>query len=157
MFANSTGDWSSIPGRVISKTQKWYLMLLCLTLSIKRYGSRVKWSNLGKRKASSPTPRCSSHWKRSFRVALDYGHQLYFYIYIYFCSHWYTAGPLIYIYMYKNIKISLYNESICHVPRKNWCCFYSKSTSFEKNLKLSKQPFFFITDDDLRTKLVQKN
>ena len=31
----------SIPGQFISKTQKWYFMLSCLTLSIIRYGSRV--------------------------------------------------------------------------------------------------------------------
>ena len=36
------------PGWVIQKTQKWYLMTLCLTLSIIKYGSRVKWNHLGK-------------------------------------------------------------------------------------------------------------
>ena len=30
------------------RLKKWYLMSLCLTLSIIRYGSRVKWSNPGK-------------------------------------------------------------------------------------------------------------
>ena len=49
----------------------------CLTLSIIRYVSRVKWSNPGKGVAPSPTPRCSSYWKGSFRVAFDYSHQLY--------------------------------------------------------------------------------
>ena len=56
--------------------------------SIIRYVSRVKWSSPGKGVVPSPTPRCSSYWKRSFLVALDYGRQLYFiwtciYIYIY--------------------------------------------------------------------------
>ena len=50
----------------------------CLKLSIIRYLSRVKWSNPGKGVVPSPTPRCSSYWKASFMVALDYGHQLYF-------------------------------------------------------------------------------
>ena len=45
VFANGPGDLGSIQGRVIPKTQKWYLILPCLTLSIIRYGSRVKWSN----------------------------------------------------------------------------------------------------------------
>ena len=45
VFANGRGDLCSIPGRVIPKIQKWYLMPPCLTLSITRYGSRVKWSN----------------------------------------------------------------------------------------------------------------
>ena len=55
------------------RLKKWYLMPPCLTLSIIRYGSRVKWSNPEKGVAPSPTPWCSS-----YRVTLDYGRQLYF-------------------------------------------------------------------------------
>ena len=44
----------------------------------KRYVSRVKWSNPRKGIAASPTPQCSSNWKGSLLVALDYGRQLYF-------------------------------------------------------------------------------
>ena len=36
IFANSPRDRGSIPGLVIQKTQKWYLMPLCLTLSFIR-------------------------------------------------------------------------------------------------------------------------
>ena len=36
VFANGPGDLGSIPGQVKTKTQKWYLMLPCLTLSIIR-------------------------------------------------------------------------------------------------------------------------
>ena len=64
VFANRPGDLGSIPGRVIPKTQKWYLMPPCLTLSIIRYGSRVKWSNPGKGVAPSPTHWCSKLSKR---------------------------------------------------------------------------------------------
>ena len=39
---------------------------------------KVKWSNPGKGEAPSPTTRCSSFWKGSFLVALNYGRQLYF-------------------------------------------------------------------------------
>ena len=39
----------------------------CLTLSIIRYISRVKWSNPGNGVAPSPTPWCSSYWKGSLR------------------------------------------------------------------------------------------
>ena len=46
----------------------------CLTHSNIRYISRVKWSNPGKGIAPSPRPRCSSYWKGSLLVALDYGH-----------------------------------------------------------------------------------
>ena len=73
------------------RLKKWYLMPPCLTLSIIRYGSRVKLSNPGKGVAPSPTHWCSSYRKGSLRVTLDYGRQLYFtYIYIY----------ILYIYIY---------------------------------------------------------
>ena len=58
-------------------SKKWSLMLPCLTFSIIRYRSRVKWSNPGNGVVPSPPPRCSSYWKGSFQVALNYGHQLY--------------------------------------------------------------------------------
>ena len=61
VFANDQGDQGSIPGLVIPKTQKWYLMPPCLALSIIRYGSRVKWSNRRNGVAPSPTSRCSSY------------------------------------------------------------------------------------------------
>ena len=56
--------------------KKWYLMPPCLTLSNIRYGSRLNWSNPEKGVANFPTPQCSSYWKGSLRVTLDYGHQL---------------------------------------------------------------------------------
>ena len=71
VFANGPGNRSSIPGRVIPKTQKWYLIPPCLAFSTIRWGSRVKWSNPGKGVAPSPAPRCSSYWKGSLRVTLD--------------------------------------------------------------------------------------
>ena len=54
----------------------------CLTLSIIRYRSRVKWSNPGNGVAPSPTPRCSSYWKGSLLVTLDCSCRLYLLIYI---------------------------------------------------------------------------
>ena len=62
---------------------KWYLIPPCLTFSIIRYISRIKWSNPGKRVASSHTPRCSSYWKGSLLVILGYGRQLYYLYVIY--------------------------------------------------------------------------
>ena len=79
VFDCGPGDRGSISGWVILK--KWYLIPPCLTLSIIRFVSRVKWSNTGKGVASSSTPRCSSYWKGSFRLALDYGRKIHFYIY----------------------------------------------------------------------------
>ena len=77
VFANGPGDLGSIRGRVIPKTQKWYLMPLCITLSIIRYESRVEWKNLGKGIVPSPTPWCCSYRKGRLRVTLDNGRQLY--------------------------------------------------------------------------------
>ena len=57
VFANGPRDQGSIPGRVIPKTKKWYLIPPCLTL------------------------QCSSYWKGSLWVTLDYSHQLYYYYY----------------------------------------------------------------------------
>ena len=64
-------DLGSIPGRVIPKTLKWYLIPPCLPHSNIRYISRVKWSNPGKGVAPAPTPRCSSYLKGSLLVGLD--------------------------------------------------------------------------------------
>ena len=68
----------------------------CLTLSIIRCGSRVKWSNPGNGVAPSPTPWCSSYRKGSLRVTLDYGRKLYLLTYIYSiefnCLQWYNLA-----------------------------------------------------------------
>ena len=77
VFANGPGDLGSLPGRVKPKTQKWYLIPPCLTISIIRYGSRGKWVNPGKELAPSTTLWCSSYRKRSLWVTLDYDRQLY--------------------------------------------------------------------------------
>ena len=74
-MVRETWDQSQATSR--QRLEKWYLIPPCLTLSNIRYVSRVKWSNPGKGVAPSPTPRCSSYWKGSLLVALDYGRQLY--------------------------------------------------------------------------------
>ena len=72
VFANGPGDLG-----LIQRLKKWYLMPPCLTLSIIRYGSRVKWVNPEKGVAPFPTPWCSSYQKWSLQVTLDYGRQFY--------------------------------------------------------------------------------
>ena len=47
-----------------------------------RYGSRVKWCNPENKVAPSFTPQCSSYWKGSLHITLDF---TYFYIY---CKNW---------------------------------------------------------------------
>ena len=62
VFANAPGDLGSIQVESYQRLLKqWYLIPRCLTFSIIRYVSRVKWSNPGKRVVPSPTPRCSSY------------------------------------------------------------------------------------------------
>ena len=61
VFANGTGDCGSIPGRVIPKLKKWYLIFPCSTLSIISYVSSGKRNNLGDGVSPSSTTRCSSY------------------------------------------------------------------------------------------------
>ena len=67
--------WVQSPVESYQRLLKWYLIPPCLTLI--RYVSRGKWSSPGKEVATSPTSQCSSYWKGSLLVALDYGRQLY--------------------------------------------------------------------------------
>ena len=81
VFANGPGDLGSIPGRVIPKTQK--MVLDASLLNTQHYKVRIKGKVEQSREgvAPSPTPWCSSYRKGSLRVTLDYGRQLYFYLY----------------------------------------------------------------------------
>ena len=81
----SVRQWPERPGfnprlSHTKNSKKWRFMPPCLTFSIIRYRSRVKWSNLGKGVAPFPTPWCSSYRKRSLRVSLDYGRQQLFFL-----------------------------------------------------------------------------
>ena len=110
VFANGPGDLGSIPGRVIPKTLKWYLIPPCLTLSIIRYGSRVKWSNPGK--GVAPPLHLGV-------VAIEKGalgspstmvaNFIYIYIQIYILTFMNTYASCIYIYIY----IYIYMHIIC--------------------------------------------
>ena len=78
VFANGVGDLGSIPCRVIPKTQKWYLMPPCLTLSNIRLGSRGKWSNPEKGIALSLHLSVVAIKKGAFVSTSTKGWQLYF-------------------------------------------------------------------------------
>ena len=73
--------WVQYQVESYQRLKKWHLMPPCLTVSIIRYGSRVKWSNPRKGVVPSPTPWCSSYQKGSLWVNLNYDCQLYFYFY----------------------------------------------------------------------------
>ena len=84
VLANGLRVLGSIPYRAIPKTLKMVLYTALLTHSNIRYVPRVKWSNPGKGVTPFPTPRCSSYWKGSLLVTLDYGRQLYLLSYTWF-------------------------------------------------------------------------
>ena len=88
--------------------KKWYLMPPFLTLSIIRYGSRVKWSNPGKGVAPFPTPRCISYWKGSLRVTLDSCGQLYFTVCKFMC-----VCVCVYIHVYTLVHIYFQVSRFC--------------------------------------------
>ena len=66
VFAHGPRNRGSISGQIIPKTQKWYLIPPCLTLTIIKYGSKASGGNPGKGVAHTPTPQgCSCYWKGS--------------------------------------------------------------------------------------------
>ena len=70
-MTQETGVQSQV--KSYQRLKKWYLILPCLTLSIIRYGSRVKWSNPEKGVVPFPTHWCSSYLKgKLFRCLLIY-------------------------------------------------------------------------------------
>ena len=77
VFGNGLGDWSSIPGRVIPKTEK--MVLDAALLNTQHYKVKImgkveysrEWSD------TLPTLRCSSYWKGSLWVTLDKGRRFY--------------------------------------------------------------------------------
>ena len=73
VFANGPGDLGSIPGWVIPKTLK--MVLVTSLLNTQQYKVHIKGKvEQSKERSSAPlTPRCSSYWKRSLLVAIDYG------------------------------------------------------------------------------------
>ena len=82
-----------------------------LTLSNIRYVSRVKWSNPGKGVAPSSTPQCSSYWKGSLLVALNYSRQFYFF---YLLLDKYNYKNPFYYHYYSELKVLQYLVKVRH-------------------------------------------
>ena len=78
IFTNCPGDRGSIPGQVIPKTLKMTLDAALLNIQHYKVRMRSKWSNSGKEVVPSSTPRCSSYWKGSLRVAPEYSRPIYY-------------------------------------------------------------------------------
>ena len=129
VFTNGPGDLGSIPGCVIPKTLKMVLDTSLLILSNIRYVSRLKWSNPGKGVVPSPTSQCSSYWKGSLPVVLDYVCQLYFtiYIYIYIYTYIYIwqrmVGLVLVLVLWHINHCSLFNVKSCfYIYTKHTIC-----------------------------------
>ena len=97
------GYQSSIPGKVILKTQK--IVLYASLPNTQHYSVLIKgkWSNLGNRVALSPTHKCCSYQKRAFRLPSIMVNQLYIYTYIFMWECWIYIYIYIYICMFMNI------------------------------------------------------
>ena len=69
--AKDPGDWGSIPGRVIPKTQK--MVLDPALLNIKHYKVSIKGKVEQSKEGNSTLPytSCSSYCKRILRVTFD--------------------------------------------------------------------------------------
>ena len=72
--------------RSYQRLKKRYLIPPYLTLSIIRYGSKVKWSNPGNEVAPSPTRQCCSYQNRAFGSPSTMVATFFTYIYIYINS-----------------------------------------------------------------------
>ena len=139
VFANDPEDRGSIPGQVIPRTQKWYLIPPCLTLRIIRYVSRVRWGNPGKGLASSPTPRCSSCWKGSLQVTLDYRLQ-HVYRYEYMRLHWIYGYAELYVqaYMCKHVYMNIISvpvKILYDTFKKHWSKYNRIKNNYKKQFK----------------------
>ena len=93
MFTNGQEDQGSIPSRVIPKTQKWYLMPSCLTLSIIRCGLRVSGAIQRNELYHLPYFGLVVIEKGAFRLPSTTVANLLIFIYIYItCSGLYSAA-----------------------------------------------------------------
>ena len=76
VFANSLGDWGSIPSRVIpkkkKKKKKRVLDAFLLNTHHYKVWIKSKWSNPGKGIGPSPTLWCCSYSKGSLWIIFDY-------------------------------------------------------------------------------------
>ena len=118
VFAKDPGDWGSILGWVISNTQKMWLDTTLFNSQHYKVLIKGYWINPGKGVAPSSTLRCSSYWKGSFRVTLEYSQPtcclyIYIYIYIYMTMHIWMVADIclwvrIYIYIYACMNLCVY-------------------------------------------------
>ena len=98
----------SIPGWVIPKIFffKWYLIPHCLTFSIIRYVTRVKWGNPGKGVASSPIEKGAF---RSYSTTITN-------FYILIAVHWALDLNILILYiLYGQFLLSLLKDLFCMI------------------------------------------
>ena len=88
-FAKGAEDQGSIPGRVIPETQKMVHDASLLNTQHYKVQIKDKWRNHEKGVVLSPTSQCSSYWKGSLWVTLNYVHPTYVCLVL---NEWITAS-----------------------------------------------------------------
>ena len=130
----------------------FHMQIFCTySICTYRYVSRVKWSNPGKGVAVSPTPQCSSLWKGSLLIALEYSPQLYFYFMSPLCIFkitftsleiiFLTNQPIIPLTLDTIGKISLSALNVSSTPNRFPCAFkfpnsFQSPSTFSNGLHL---------------------
>ena len=151
VFTNGWETWVQSQVESYQRLKKCYSIPPYLTHSNIRYVSKVKWSNPGKGVTLFPTPRCSSYWKESLRVTLDYGCQL-TYLHTY-CHSWiHSVSISSFLFGYTSIKLLL-ELSLGFLPVWNlmfYECWYhnSRNTMYEVdcikgNISVNLEVFFW--------------
>ena len=103
------------------RLKKLYLMQPCLTLSIIRYRSRVKWNNPENEVAPSSTPLCSSPWEGTLGVAN---------LYICRVIKWYLIPPCLTLSNIRYVSRVKWNnpeKGVAPSPESR-CCSYWKGS-----------------------------
>ena len=77
LVSNGPGDLDSIPARVIAKTLKMVIDISLLNTHHYKIRIKSKVEQSRERSSALRTLQCSSYWKGSLRVTLDYGLRLY--------------------------------------------------------------------------------
>ena len=94
-----------------SHTKDIKMVLDAASLNTQHYKVRIKWSNPRRGIAPYPKPQCSSYWKGSLRVTLDYG-RLYFYIWVLLPSLFIGCTTIFHTYSAKNITDTDYVDDL---------------------------------------------
>ena len=131
VFTSSPRDLGSIPGRVIPKTLRMVFDTSLLNTQQCKVRIKGKMEQSREKNSAPLTFWCSSFWKGSFLVALDYGRQLYL-LYIYIC--WLQGNPSsLYSWFQVFRGTRIWGGRTCRIGTSSKTRNDSKSFSIKKN------------------------